>query len=106
MGRQLKAVVFGIIIAVLTQFYRLILHDLLFVSLGIGRVIQPIENFPYTCQRLYHPLLETCEDLWLDDEDRTLYAACVDIDSRENWSPASVTCYAFNSFHLKCSHEI
>lgn len=68
-------------------FYQFFLKDLLFTTLGISRQMQPFEDFGYECQRLYHPLLECCEDMWLDNEDRKLYAACSDLYSRTQWLP-------------------
>ena len=68
--------------------YPLFLHDLLFVSLGIRRVIQPIEDFPYLCRRIRHERLEGCEHMWLDNDARTLYAACSSSASRSQWNPS------------------
>ncbi|ESZ95425.1 hypothetical protein SBOR_4166 [Sclerotinia borealis F-4128] len=68
-------------------FYQTILKDWLYLNFGIGRVHNRIEDFPYTCRRLEHPLLSSCEDLFLDHEDRTLYAACSTVESRRGWSP-------------------
>jgi hypothetical protein len=80
----------SVAVLVLGIFYRLILHDILFIALGIGRTTQLLGEFPYTCRRLEHPLLESCEDLWMDTEGRTLYAACGEIVSRQGWTPGSV----------------
>jgi hypothetical protein len=84
--RAILASVFALVIALVFQFF---LKDLLFTSFGIGRTIQPIEDFPYTCRKIYgsENILQSCEDLWLDDEGRTLFAACVDLKSRHEWSP-------------------
>lgn len=71
----------------LSMFYKAYVHNILFITLGIGRQIQPLEDFPWTCTRQYHPLLEGCEDMWLDHHDRKLYAACSTIESRKGWSP-------------------
>lgn len=68
--------------------YQLILKDFIFVSFGAGRVIQPIEDFPYNCRRLTHERLEDCEDIWLDAEKRVLYAACTGTDHRIGWNQA------------------
>lgn len=53
--------------------YQLVLRDFLSVVVGVGRTMQPLEDFPYTCRRLKHEQPEACEDLWLDDEGRRLY---------------------------------
>lgn len=84
------ALAIGIFATASGSFYQFILKDILFVAVGIGRVLQPIEDFEYNCHKIHDPigLLESCEDLWLDDEGRVLYAACVDLKSRHEWSPA------------------
>jgi hypothetical protein len=71
-------------------FYQFYLRDLFSTTFGIGRVIQSLDEFPYECRRLQHPRLEACEDLWLDDEARVLYAACAGTEGRLNWNPAYV----------------
>lgn len=75
---------------ILGVFYQVFLNNFLFVFLNIGGVLQPLEDFGYDCQRIYHPLLESCEDLWLDQASRILFAACGDMNSRQNWVPAYV----------------
>jgi hypothetical protein len=70
-----------------TVIYRIFFIDVTQVYLGIGRTIQPIEDFPFECRRVVHPLLEACEDFWIDDEGRSLYAACSDIKTRAGWNP-------------------
>lgn len=67
--------------------YAFRVHELILLIFPILRVVQPIEDFPYTCERVQHPLLEGCEDLWLDHDDRKLYAACASISVRTGWSP-------------------
>lgn len=67
--------------------YQWWLKELLFVTLGIGRVLEPIDRFPYKCRILEHSQLESCGDLWLDEENRVLYAACAGLASRNAWSP-------------------
>ena len=68
--------------------YQWYFKDLLWVSLGLRRKMQVIEDFPYSCRRIRHELLEGCEDIWLDNEARTLYAACSSTLSRTQWSPS------------------
>lgn len=75
------ALIFGII-------YQVVLKDI--IVLFPWHTIQPISDFPYTCRRISHPLLQSCEHIWLDDETRTLYAACGHNESRRGWNPASV----------------
>lgn len=73
----------AVLFAILYQWY---LKDFLFVSVGVGRSMQSIEEFPYTCRRLRSDRLEGCEDLWLDDEARVLYAACSGSIARSQWN--------------------
>lgn len=78
----------SVLTVLLASFYQLFLKEFLFISYGFGRVTQPIEDFPYSCRRVQHEKLEACEDLWLDDEARILYAACFGTKSRLAWNPA------------------
>ena len=69
--------------------YQLGLRDLIWNTAGVGRVVQPIEDFQeYTCRRIRHSKLEGCEDMWLDDKERLLYAACASSTGRVNWCPS------------------
>ena len=86
MGRLLR--ISGVVAAVAAVLYQLVFKELLFTTIGVGRVIEPIENFPYTCKRVVHDRLEACEDLWLDEDARVLYAACTGSKSRLAWNPA------------------
>ncbi|UPX09980.1 uncharacterized protein EKO05_0000656 [Ascochyta rabiei] len=79
---------YSAVVAWSAAVYQFLIKDILTVGLGLGRVIQSIDEFPYSCQRIEHPQLEACEDLWLDGSDRTLYAACAGTRSRMAWSPA------------------
>lgn len=77
----LSAVLFGIL-------YTVWLEEVLFEVIGVARVVQPIEDFPFNCRRVSHERLEACEDLWLDDQERVLYLACAGSESRVQWNPA------------------
>jgi hypothetical protein len=68
--------------ATLYQFY---LREFFGTTLGLGRVVQDIDDFPFGCRRLQHPRLEACEDLWLDNEARVLYAGCAGTDPGRRW---------------------
>ena len=74
--------------------YRVYLHDVVSFLFGFNRVVQPIEDFPWDCKRLHHPLLEGCEDIWLDDDARRLYGACANLETRQGWTPGN------NKFNL------
>jgi hypothetical protein len=78
-----------IIVAVLGYVYYAYLHSTAAMVLGWNRTTYAISHFPYDCHRIYHPELEACEDFWLDDETRTLYAACASPESRAGWTPAA-----------------
>ena len=82
---------YSAVVAWSALIYQFLVKDLLTVSFGIGRVIQTIDEFPYSCSRIEHPQLEPCEDLWLDEQSRTLYTACAGTRSRMAWSPAIST---------------
>ncbi len=87
MAARLISIIVAVAAVVLGVAYQSKVENILFVVLGLGRVIQPIEDFPYDCRRIRHPLLESCEDMWLDDEGRALYAACSSIIGRMGWAP-------------------
>ncbi|KUJ14191.1 serum paraoxonase/arylesterase-like protein [Mollisia scopiformis] len=74
-------------IVLLSTFYQFALRDFIFITLGVGRHHQKISEFPYKCRRLHSPLLESCEDMVIDEEGRALYAACSSVASRREWSP-------------------
>lgn len=68
--------------------YQTFISNILFVILGIGRKIQAIDEFPWICTRLHHPLIEGCEEMWLDHQGRKLYGACTTLTSRQGWNPS------------------
>lgn len=76
----------AVVVLAIASFYRLYLHQIL-VVLGAFRTVQPIEDFPWNCTQIQHPLLEGCEDIWLDTEGRKLYGGCSDIPTRLGWCP-------------------
>lgn len=78
----------SVLIVLNAAFYQLWLKEVLEVTVGVGRVTQNIEEFPYKCRRIEHKRLEACEDLWLDDEARVLYAACTGSQQRIEWNQA------------------
>ncbi|KAJ5442173.1 hypothetical protein N7445_005180 [Penicillium cf. griseofulvum] len=83
----------AILIALLAIFlglYKVYIHDAVELFQGVKRIIQPLEDFPeYQCRRMRHPLLESCEDIWLDPSGRKLYAACANPLARLAWCPAA-----------------
>ncbi|KAJ5256799.1 calcium-dependent phosphotriesterase [Penicillium angulare] len=78
---------FSIVVLAVAAIWALRVHEVFLLLVPILRVIQPIEDFPYECERLQHPSVEGCEDIWLDHTDRKLYAACASIPVRTGWSP-------------------
>ncbi|KAF7959511.1 hypothetical protein EAE96_001127 [Botrytis aclada] len=82
-----KTIILGALTVLCGVLYQTILKDWLYLNFGVGRNHNKLEDYPFTCRRVEHPLLETCEDLFLDHEDRTLYAACSTVASRRGWGP-------------------
>ncbi|KAF7590354.1 hypothetical protein BBP40_002957 [Aspergillus hancockii] len=82
-----RAWLWALLFLLVSYAYKKFAHDFLFITVGIKRVVQPIGDFPYDCERVRHPLLEGCEDIWLDEDGRKLYAACTSVASRRGWSP-------------------
>lgn len=78
----------AVLIGTIAVSYPFFFKDLLFETVGVGRVIQDLSEFPYTCRRITHPRMEGCEDMWLDAEQRLLYAACAPALSRVAWTPS------------------
>ncbi len=83
-----KTVIFGASTALcFALLYQAFLGHFLFVTLGIAREHQKIEEFLYQCRRIQSSLLESCEDMVLDTEGRRLYAACSSLASGRFWGP-------------------
>jgi hypothetical protein len=66
------------------------LSDFVFITLGIGRQVQRIEDISYTYEQIRFLLPESCEAMWLDEEGRRLYAACSTMTSRGGWGANSL----------------
>ncbi|KOS46032.1 hypothetical protein ACN38_g3027 [Penicillium nordicum] len=79
------------LVAIALGLYKVYIHEAVALFFpGVGRIIQPLEDFPeYQCRRMRHPLLESCEDVWLDPSGRKLYAACANPLARVAWCPAT-----------------
>jgi hypothetical protein len=80
----------AIAVAAFAAIYQLWFKGFVFDVLGVGRALEPIENFPWDCRRVMHSQLEGCEDLFLDEEGRVLYAACSGSIARSQWNPGYV----------------
>ncbi|PSN65490.1 hypothetical protein BS50DRAFT_575481 [Corynespora cassiicola Philippines] len=74
-------------VAFLAAAYQFWAKHFIFSLLGIGREVESIENFPFNCRRVVNKQLEGCEDLWLDEAGRVLYAACSGSIARSQWNP-------------------
>lgn len=82
--------------ATITALLGVLLKDFIVVVSGIGRTYNRIEEYPYECRRLEHPLLESCEDLVIDTEGRRVYVACSTAGRQEGWAPKLVPGVSFN----------
>ncbi|RYP53929.1 hypothetical protein DL768_001241 [Monosporascus sp. mg162] len=65
--------------------YQIQLPRLLTVVFGLGRKIEPLSSFPYTCRRIEDERLQACEDMWLSERSRQLFLACSDSKARTQW---------------------
>jgi hypothetical protein len=81
-------VYYAAVVAWGASLYQFFLKDFLAVTVGLGRVVQTIDEFPFECRRLVHERLEACEDLWIDEEKRVLYAACTGTEGKLAWCAA------------------
>lgn len=73
--------------ALLAILFQLYLKNPIWLGLGIGRTIEPISAFPYTCRRIEDPRMQSCEDMWLSESTRQLFLACSDPHARSKWMP-------------------
>ncbi|KAK5938706.1 hypothetical protein PMZ80_008898 [Knufia obscura] len=78
---------FGLPLAIVAFLYQAVLRDLIFLTIGVGKTIEPISNFPYTCRRIEDPRLSACEDMFLSDATRQLFLACSEPSARPQWMP-------------------
>ncbi|KIW46730.1 uncharacterized protein PV06_02376 [Exophiala oligosperma] len=79
---------FSILLALAAVVYQFLLKDILFRTVGLGRTVLPVSSFPYKCHRIHgDPNIQACEDMWLDENSRTLYLACSDSAARRDWMP-------------------
>jgi hypothetical protein len=88
-----KLLITGFLISSFAVLFQLFLKDAfigIWLGTGIGLPKHKIEEFPYWCRRLVHPLLDSCEDLVIDAEGRKVYAACSNVVARAGWAPGYV----------------
>jgi hypothetical protein len=80
------AIIGAVFIAVAYQF---IFKTIIFHTLGYGRKVSSIKDFPdVRCEKITELGLEGCEDMWLHEPTGALYMACSDSQSRTQWLPA------------------
>ncbi|KAI8669914.1 hypothetical protein LRP88_01639 [Fusarium phalaenopsidis] len=77
----------GLVAVALAVIFQVTLKETIWVAFGIGRVTQPISDFPYTCRKIVDPRMEACEDMWLSESTRQLFLACSDPLARPHWMP-------------------
>lgn len=81
-------VIFAVLFGLGGILWQLFLRDALVHGLGVGREMQPVSDFPYKCHRISgDPNIQACEDMWLDQNSRTLYLACSESLARKAWMP-------------------
>jgi len=83
-----KFIIAGSTVLSLAMIFQFFLKERIWLTFGINQNWQKIDEFPYKCRRLIHPLLESCEDLVLDTKGRTVYVACSSVLGRNKWCPA------------------
>ncbi|KAH8803297.1 hypothetical protein F5884DRAFT_805042 [Xylogone sp. PMI_703] len=80
------------VVVVLVAFgaviYQLYLKRFLFTTMGVGRAMEPLSSFNYTCERISDVGLEACEDMWIHQPTGLLFLSCGDSQARTNWFPA------------------
>ncbi|RSM19081.1 hypothetical protein CDV31_002002 [Fusarium ambrosium] len=77
----------GLVAVVLAVIFQVTLKEAIWLAFGIGRMMQPISDFPYTCRKIVDPRMEACEDMWLSESTRQLFLACSDPLTRDLWMP-------------------
>ncbi|KAM0344937.1 hypothetical protein ACHAPU_007071 [Fusarium lateritium] len=75
-------------VAVVAVLFQVFLKEPVWLFLGVGRVIQPLADFPYTCRKIVDPRMEACEDMWLSQSTRQMFLTCSDPLARKHWMPS------------------
>lgn len=52
----------GLLAVALAVIFQVAVKDTVWMAFGIGRVMQPLSDFPYTCRKIVDPRMEACED--------------------------------------------
>ncbi|KAF4973962.1 hypothetical protein FZEAL_9069 [Fusarium zealandicum] len=74
-------------VLLLAVLFQVFLKTPVWLAFGIGRVMQPLSDFPYTCRKIVDSRMEACEDMWLSESTRQLFLACSDPNARPHWMP-------------------
>ncbi|KAM0433490.1 hypothetical protein ACHAPT_004370 [Fusarium lateritium] len=77
----------GLVAVALAIIFQVTLKETVWLAFGVGRVMQPISDFPYTCRRIVDSRIEACEDMWFSESTRQLFLACSDSLARPQWMP-------------------
>ncbi|EWZ28573.1 uncharacterized protein FOBCDRAFT_251674 [Fusarium oxysporum Fo47] len=75
-------------VVILAVLFQIFLQETIWLFLGVGRVMQPLADFPYTCRKIVDPRMEACEDMWLSQSTRQMFLACSDPIARKHWMPS------------------
>ena len=78
----------SVLVLLTGTLYQFVLRHFVVNTLGVGRPMQPLSDFPYKCRRISHPKLQACEDMWIDGDGHALYAACSSPSDRAKWMVA------------------
>jgi arylesterase / paraoxonase len=76
------------LVALIAVLYQFALKNVIFTTLGYGRVLDPLSSFGAHCERVEGLQLEGCEDMWLHKPSGMLYMACSNSLSRVQWLPS------------------
>ncbi|KAH7131629.1 hypothetical protein B0J13DRAFT_107461 [Dactylonectria estremocensis] len=76
------------VVALLAVLFQIYLKEAVWLGLGIGKTLQPLSDFPYTCRTITDSRMEACEDMWLSESTRQLFLACSDPIARSHWMPS------------------
>ncbi|KAH7127424.1 hypothetical protein EDB81DRAFT_809202 [Dactylonectria macrodidyma] len=75
-------------VALLAVLFQVYLKEIIWLGFGIGKTLQPLSDFPYTCRTITDSRMEACEDMWLSESTRQLFLACSDPIARSHWMPS------------------
>ncbi|KAK6079508.1 hypothetical protein SCUP234_05677 [Seiridium cupressi] len=65
-----------LVVLLSAALYQIQFPRMVSLGFGLGRALEPLSAFPYTCRRINHERLKACEDMWLSESTRQLFLAC------------------------------